>query len=430
MLRRHPRSDRDRRSAGWPENSTVAVYLSVESSLQSAEATIDNLRADGYTTVLFVEPSVGPSARARFDRAIVLTPNRRISVLTKIAGLVNQTLTSMPLGDNELVRERVRVSGKATARIQRLLARLPKIAPATLNRWTARIAGPFVPNVFGTTTVHAITPVTTPVLLAPRQLDVTVILDSWDQPVRRTAGFLARHALAWNLDLAGDWQSYQGCSSTGTIEAYRLKYALDSSRRRSHGSDSPADGYVLYPMATSPNRANWYRAELLLVDAICMATARSGHRLMVKPKPNAGPGELEDVIAPYDHVSVGEYLTAALTDDWQITPEYNATRLAELDGARCVISTATTFALDAASAGVPILQLDIRDLYELGDLAAAAHNSHLVRHLYPRAAASLLRPSSLEELTDEVSRLDELESRMVEASHELATWIWHERLPS
>lgn len=409
----------------------VAVYLSVESSLQSAEAMADRVRSDGGTPVLFVEPEIGADARSAFDRVVELPRTRTIDLLTKLTSFVNQSITSMPLGDNELVRERTIRPTNPVGRIaQQAMERVPKVAPTTLNRWNARLTGRIVPNVFGTDSVFAITPVTTPVVLNRHDLAVTVVLDSWDQPVRRTAGFVADRAEAWNLDLADDWRHFQGAGELGTIAAYRLRYALDSSRRRKEFTGGPGDGYVLYPMVTSPNRPGWYHAELRLVAAMLEATERAGVPLLVKPKPNAGPGDLERLVADHPHASVGRYLNTEVTADWKITDDYNLIRLSELDGARCVISTATTFALDAATAGVPILQLDIRDLTELDALAAAAHNSHLVRHLYPRAEAALVRPASLADLVETLSKLDDLEARMAEASDALARWIWHERLPA
>lgn len=405
----------------------VAVYVSVESSLSSAEACIHLLERSDRDAVLFVEPDILTSAREMFPDARPLPGSRRIDALSRLQGLTIQSLTSLTPGDNARNRTAFAPTGRAARITHRLLDRLPKVAPRTLNRWATKTTGGVVPDVFGVREVYAITPVDTPVVLNRRGLRVSAVLDSWDQPVRRTAGFTADRVLAWNRDLAEDWVRIQGGSDIDTIDAYRLQYALQSRRRRGTWTPSEND-VVLYPMATTPNRDSWYRAELRLVEALCEATEGTGRTLLVKPKPNSGPGDLEQLVSRFDHVVVGEYLGTEATPDWRITDAYNEVRLAELDRSSCVISTVTTFALDAATAGVPVLQLDLRDVRELGALADAANNAHLVQHLYPRSSASLFRPGSLDELRSIVADLDRLEPQMRAASDELATWLWDDRL--
>lgn len=410
-----------------PPNGHTAIYVSWRNGIPMALALRRALERKGMNPVIYLAPRLDVSDLPDVSGTTVARVRRLDRILDNAASVMVQSLTSLSLGDNDRVRATFRPSSRISSIAHSILKRMPRLSARTLNRVVRVLTMFLVSDVFHTDVVYAIAPVAFPVLVNRRGTNVTAVIDSWDQPIRRTAGFVADSALAWNLDLADDWRRVQGCRSTGTVPATRLEYALTI--RGSTGSGPKADGYFLYPMATTANRLNWYRGELLLVEAVCAATADSGRELLLKPKPNSRSGDLEAFAARYSHVRVGEYLATSTSDDWLITPSYDRTRLSELAGAYCVISTATTFALDAATAGVPILQLDVRHMAELGGFADAAHNSHLVRHLYPRTAKALVAPGTLSELSEVIRSIPQLEDDMVDASQALAEWIWHEYLP-
>lgn len=413
------------RSTGQPRR--VAVYVSWQNGLPAARALCETLRRNGDDPVIFLAPGMDPADVPDEPGTSVVQTTRRDRIANNTAAVLVRSLTSLALGDNDRLPDEFRPSNRIVATVHAVLRRIPRVSPKTLNRTARILTSLIVSDAFHANAIYAIAPVSFPVLLNRRGTKATAVIDSWDQPIRRTAGFVANEAVAWNLDLAEDWRRVQGCANTGTMPATRLEYAL--ALRRSAPAEINDKGYLLYPMATTAQRRAWYEGELRLVEAICSATVDSGRELLLKPKPNSGPGDLESLAARFPHVRVGNYLSETRSSDWLITPSYDQTRLSEMAGAYCVISTATTFALDAATAGVPILQLDIRNMVELGQFADAAHNSHLVRHLYPRMGRALAAPRTLADLSDVIRALPQQEAEMVEASDALAEWIWHRYLP-
>lgn len=405
----------------------VAVYVSWRNGLPAARALCETLRRDGDDPVIFLAPGLDPADLPDEPNTSVVRTTRRDRMANDAAAVLIRSLTSLALGDNARLPDEFRPSNRIVAAAHAVLRRIPRVSPRTLNRAVSILTSFVVSDAFRTNEVYAVAPVSFPVLLNRRGTKITAVIDSWDQPIRRTAGFVADEAVAWNLDLAEDWRRIQGCSSTGTMPATRLEYAL--ALRRSTPAEINHKGYFLYPMATTAQRRAWYEGELRLVEAICAATADSGRELLLKPKPNSGSGDLESIAARFPHVRVGSYLSETRSSDWLITRSYDEARLSEMAGAYCVISTATTFALDAATAGVPIMQLDIRNIAELGQFADAAHNAHLVRHLYPRVEGALAAPRTLADLSEVVRALPQHETEMIGASESLAEWIWHQYLP-
>ena len=139
----------------------------------------------------------------------------------------------------------------------------------------------------------------------------------------------------------------------------------------------------MYAAGTSSNtdRPGWFADELAVIEQLCHATQTAGWRLLIKPKPNGRRDEFARFVHSFEHVTTGAYGNASDAVDYDLDDHYNRTRLAELSSCDLVINAVTTFALDAAVAGLPVMQLDLRDDPSFVALGAAMRNHHIATHL-------------------------------------------------
>jgi hypothetical protein len=212
---------------------------------------------------------------------------------------------------------------------------------------------------------------------------VLTLAESWDHPRTIPACYLTDSVAAWNSDLTQDWVRYQGAHQSVVGYPTKLRYALESPVR---DFGSAAGDVVLYAATSSSNTpGRWlFDEELRLIDALAPACAKAGMQLLIKPKPNGRPDEFAGFASMHPNVRVGRYGTAANPVDYSLDAGYNAYRLRELSDVDVVVNVGTTFALDAAAAGVPVLQLDLRGRSDLPQLAAAQDAYHLSRYLADR----------------------------------------------
>lgn len=310
------------------------------------------------------------------------------------------------------------------ARLVRLVRRIPlKPGPRTINRLAPAMISKHVPPAFPSDHVVVISFPGDPFLLCRRGLTVDTVIDSWDHPVRRTAGYKTRTAVAWNESIGKDWQRFQGAELVAIGPPVKLQYALDRPPRPH--ADRGVDRIALYPVATSPMAPEWYSDECRFIDAVCRATAQAGWELLLKPKPMTAAGSLDTFAKRYAHVRVCRYHESRGALDYRLDDAYNETRLHDLDQASLVISTVTTFGIDAAAAGVPLVQVDLREMGDIPALAAAAQNYQLETYLYPNTRKCIIRPVSLDEGERDLALL--LSSADLEASSEasaaLRRWL-------
>lgn len=267
----------------------------------------------------------------------------------------------------------------------------------------------------------------TPLILCHGAVIVDTIVDSWDHSVRRTAGYPTRTAIAWNRDLAEDWQTYQGARALALGPPVKLQYALTS------GTPATTLGArtLLYPVATTSHYEAWLNEELKVIDVICSAAGKAGWQVLLKPKPMSRASDLAPLLGRYSGVRFGAFHESRGPLDYHLNDAYNRTRLGELRESCLVVNTVSTFGLDAACAGVPLLQLDLGGLHDLPSLSAAARNHHLRTWLYPNARDSVIRPVNMADFAlkmEEWLRLSDLDPAR-RASARLRTWVDAERRP-
>lgn len=373
------------------EARRVSVYVS---SLTGLDTGIEYARAfseQGVDAVLCLDPGINDAATAVADDSgvpwvkLAGLSRREERCVRAHRNLVNIG-TSFVAGANSAYREIGPLGGPRTS-LKRFTMRLIRCLPGrptarTWNRWGPNLFGRLLRSRFPTEWVLAVSVAATPLFLCNRRLTVDTIVDSWDHPSRKVAGYPTRTVIAWNEPLAQDWLRFQGAQRWTVAPPRKLTYALED-RSLPEVNRSVATPRLLYPVATSPNVPDVFADELELLRDMGHACRIAGWQLLVKPRPDAVPEMLVDTVDSLEGAVLGRRLKqAGRALDYRLTAEYNTARLEELATADLVVSTVTTFGLDAACAGRPILQMDLRQMADLPALAAISNNHHLRTHLY------------------------------------------------
>lgn len=301
--------------------------------------------------------------------------------------------------------------------------RWPSRAYVDVNRSASRIISLLLSNPFPTRRVVAISPSSSPHLLCGRAQDVITLIESWDHAHKVPAGYVSRMVIAWNEDLADDWRRYQGGAEFIVGYPLKLRHALEFGRgvRKRHGT-APVAMYAAATSATTTHRG-WFHDELVLVNDIALATDQAGWRLLIKPKPNGRPGDFDRIAQRFPHVEVGAYGDARTPSEYYLERSYNERRMKELASCDLVINYGTTFALDAAAAGCPILQLDLRHAVRYPEVARWSRGVHIEKYLLDDQDSVLVHhgPSSVVDTL--AARLSSLGNGPIRFSAKLRDWL-------
>ncbi len=260
-------------------------------------------------------------------------------------------------------------------------------------------------------------------VLTDERLTVDTVLDSWDHPVRRSAGYLSRYVVAWNAELGHEWVRWQGAKEVLIGYPARLGYALRANPLRR--GNEPGLRRLLLPVATSHNVPRWFEDEMVLFEDIVQAAHSAGWTVVIKPKPSTLAGELAHwkgragvELGSFSHsANPGSSLDYVLDDD------VNRRRLEELASVDLVVSTVTTFGLDAAAAGVPVLQLALENAEAYPGIASAGRNAHLLRYLSSLPEAIRLGANRQANRDGMRASLDGWESTAMNTSKRLHDWL-------
>ncbi len=323
---------------------------------------------------------------------------------------------------------RIRGLGPVIGMLLRAMGWLPRASGPVVNAiisWVSRLGAR---NPFPTTVVLTASFSGIPHLLGSRGIQVVTLVESWDHAMKAPVGYRSEIVFTWNEDLCNDWRLTQGDSDVRIGYPFKLAYAVSPGRGGCGAGAMAGARTALYAMTTSANTVSraWFEDELELVSDVAAGCAKAGWKLVVKPKPNGQPGELETV-ARSANVRIAQYGRGAGGNDYYLDNQYNRERIAELDRADVVIAAGTTFALDAALAGKPVLQLDIREDSRYPSLRMACRNYHLERYLLSNDKP-VLRASRQQPLSGALLEwLLKPDGRAAEFANELRQWMESER---
>lgn len=366
----------------------VSVYVSVASGWYTAAPYVKYLLHSGIDVHLLASPVVheladlpGPLHRIPLP---LPNPPRWLSILARIHELLRQALTprSFSRSCRQLLYEAHPGLGFRTRLVNALSHTLPKWPAVEVNRRLRKFFSPLVPSVFPTNLVICVSKASQPVLLCTNKHRIVTIMESWDHAQARPTGYESDLVVAWNASLARTWRNYQGDRKTTVGYPVKLRYLFTECDGRNRRLEEPGKELMYAAGAhTQGARPDWYRDELTLLRALCRATGDLGIPLLIKPKPGSVTDDYQKFSRLHQHVTVGQSQAPSSPADYRLDNHYNRLRLEELSSCRWVLSCWTTFALDAACYGRPVIQLDLRDHPSVPSLARAFHHDHIATHL-------------------------------------------------
>ena len=404
--------------------SSAAVVISHRIGLSAAAPYVGELTRLGYRVVVYCLGDFDDTARALWpDPALrVLGPNHLAkpwwASLHQSAAL---TLSTLHPGLNPDQRpmwpNRSAVGRSARRSIRWLLSRLN---PVTVNRWLQASAS-IATSVFEEDVVFVITTSTQPWLHAAGRVPTISVLESWDHPVRKTAGYQTDVVISWNRDLGDDWIRYQGANVAFVVGPWKLEYAINAFPL-SASSKPDRQPRLMYAVGTGSETPAWYEAETQLIDLVAEAASDAGWQVTLKLKPNGSRSDYLEIVDRHPHVRVTDEQSSPNPMDYHLDKRYNQTRLEELAAVDLVINSVTTFALDAACAGVPVLQLAGFRGDGLTGIRSASRNYHLTTYLMNDPTMVLTVDSTT--IRDELGAwLRKPDLRAVEYSSRVRTWL-------
>ena len=242
--------------------------------------------------------------------------------------------------------------------------------------------------------VVSLSRVSRPYLLCADELYNISVVESWDHPVKSPFYFVPDCSLTWNHDLKIDLENYQNFNNVQYIRPLKLRY-IDE-RIKKH-SDELLEGlpkgykeelkrvegktFVLYPTSTSSVNPLDHLGEMDLIRDLVSAAEIAGLCVYIKPKPNGPVGDYDEFLS-CSNVIVGAYATGIDSRD-MLDEYYHTFRYLLLKKSYVVVNVATTFVLEAALAGVSVLQLNLNDK-RYGHFSSFSKNIHLEKYLLSR----------------------------------------------
>jgi hypothetical protein len=345
--------------------------------------------------------------------------HRLLQRLHRLTTLLTVDRKSSPIyGLSIGMREKAR--GRASRMLHLLARATPSWKPADVNAGLDRLFSSRLSNPFPSRRVVVVSMTNVPHLLCARDQERITLVESWDHPTKQPAGYVTHKVIAWNQDLVNDWTRFQGPAEGIVGYPLKLRYALVND----WGSKGTTPRVAMYAAATSSLTPypGWFYEECQLIEEVCEATRRAGWRLLIKPKPNGRVGDFDDFQQRFPHVTIGAYRDARNTTDYYLDAEYNRVRFSELAACDLLINWGTTFVLDAAAAGTPILQLDLRESLKYSHLAEDFANRHLQYLICKRKHVLAVQPGVL--LTEALARsLAARDDGSVLFSRQLRRWI-------
>jgi hypothetical protein len=310
--------------------------------------------------------------------------------------------------------------------LRKLLQLLPKCKKEDVNRHVRAIMQVFSSNHFPTRQIIAVSSTGIGHLLCSKGQEVYTIMESWDHPSKQPVGFTSHKVFVWNEELRRDWMRNQGDSDVSVGYPVKLHYALKNHQHLSKRRRTDTITKIVYPASFSRNSVtNYFMEELALICELCVATRDKGVVLFLKPKPNGRGGEFDSIKAKFPHVQVGFYQQAGTSTDYELDDNYNRRRFDEVSDSDLIINLGTTFAIDAAAMGLPILQLNVMNPVKYPLITKILTYSHLQDYFLKRRELTFLvtNDHGINDVIEEFWRNESYRQKADEFSGYLKQWI-------
>lgn len=257
----------------------------------------------------------------------------------------------------------------------------PKLSYSRINRFLVKIFGVFPNLKFGSKKVIVASRIKMPFILCQPKLEVTTVMESWDHPAKTPVGYVSNQVFCWNNALVNDWKKYQGDQTVLKYYPTKLGFWVENSIKEKQALGDSHKKFM-YPATCSSHsiRDQMFQREMEFLEVLCDVFEQTGHILYIKPKPNGVEGDFDSLANKYKCVEIGRYNNTVRPETFFLTDELNRSRKKELDQCDCVINFGTTFALDAALYGKPVLQLNFLMASGFEKMADIQKNYHLLNY--------------------------------------------------
>lgn len=277
-----------------------------------------------------------------------------------------------------------------------ILSRIvPKVPNSMINSFLGKIAGFGRTNPFRTPVVLVGSLNSCAELLSSRGQKVITVMESWDHAVKEPNGYRSDLVFVWNNALKEDWIRTHGDDNVDVFFPLKLRFALELSKHLKTERPSGVTPFCVYAVAGTRRFSIDILIDLerKLIRDLARATRAAGWDLFIKPRPNGEEGEFDEILKGFDHVKVGSIAVqnADQAANYFLSDNYNRLRFAEIEGASFVINAFTTFGLDAATAGIPVLQIDLQKADGYSSSRMIYNNYHIKSYLLPHD--TVMRPS-------------------------------------
>jgi len=330
----------------------------------------------------------------------------------------------------QFYKKRNQITKKATtvhSFLYKLSVFIPKVSNSRINEFLSFVSGLWFENPFPTREVMVGSLNSSPELLVAKGQTVTTVMESWDHAVKAPNGYKSDLFLGWNESLCEDWRCFQGDQNCRIFHPLKLRYAHEIYKGLPNKSKTVSNRRikVLYPIAGTKKFSIdvLVQIERMIIQELIHLTELLDWDLCLKPRPNGLVGEF-DYAKDFSHVSVGDVSHGSIVNpaDYFFSDQENFDRFSILNDIDIVINAFTTFGLDSAVAGLPVLQLDLR--YALGFESSSLiyNNYHIEKYLINKK--NVIKPigdTLLSYISD--SKLD-LFSMASDYSRELCEWLY------
>lgn len=213
-------------------------------------------------------------------------------------------------------------------------------------------------------------------LLNKKNLEVYTVMESWDHAMKTPNSYLSKKVFLWNNDLQNDWKTYQKDNGTDKIYPLKLRFSKNNRFKNRKVKDK-----VVYAVAFTSLYSNPVaeKMEKQVIKDLCEITKQLNLNFLIKPRPISSEKEFKPFLEKYPHVHLGYYNAPEKNPSfYYLSDDYNKKRFNEIKDALFTINCFTTFALDSALIGVPVLQLDLRNIYP--DSSFFYDNHHIKKY--------------------------------------------------
>lgn len=231
---------------------------------------------------------------------------------------------------------------------------------------------------------------------------ITLIVESWDHPVKSPFFLLPKKVFTWNESLCTDIKNFQGNFICKKIFPLKFRYIdefnkneLQSSNKSFYQKDLKwiqENEYILYNCTYSYfSGSGFFDKELFLIKEIVKICEKNGKYLFIRPHPNFKGFEFDGLNS--NNVIVGKpainhSVSCIFEDDDQIF------KVELLRNADLVINVGTTMVLEASLLNDNILQLhlDYEDFYSF---SCASMNHHIYNYLLKNKSVLYIKKKNI-----------------------------------